>query len=345
MQPGISAVPSANGLDSISSMFGMSNPVRCFRQNETTFLIAGASLTALLKGPASPDEVDSEYRVISVSVTFNINSNLDVLPPEVVLVSADNVYFYVHYHKLMQASSTQFGAWLPATKPVDCSASNPLVVVVKEPAAVLNVVLYIIYGMRCNQHFSSFDVVAAAVRSLDKYGVRLRECLASDQPLYHLILTRAPLDPVEAFAIAGENQIEDLAVSISPYLLRIWVDEVPNETAIRIGPVYLKRMFSLQRKRVKLLHVMISEAPYPHPPTPRCSPSDRQALSRAWTLAVSALVMNSSPGESPVLLVQRSKLTVSLIPQRFQVRALTSIWDRSRLLSVAMTAGSRCCDE
>ena len=49
-----------------------------------------------------------------MSTTFYPGANLHPSPPDVVLLSSDTVFFYVHSAVLLRESSTQFNALLPA---------------------------------------------------------------------------------------------------------------------------------------------------------------------------------------------------------------------------------------
>ena len=210
----------------------------------------------------------------------------------------DSVYFYVHYTRLLRLTNNLFGGHLRGINDArKYSPERVLFIKVEEASPVLDIVLHAIYDLPCDTHTPTFDILSAAVRTLHKYGAPVQACLETDRPLGRLVLNRAPLNAVEAFAIAAENSVETLAVAISPYLLAVELDKIPIEPlGVRIGIVYYMRVHGLQERRNRLFKSLVAQSPYPHPLTPTCTSADRDALTRAWNLAVAALIMNSSPG-------------------------------------------------
>lgn len=211
------------------------------------------------------------------------------------LVSVDKIYFYVHLHRLLGASSNEFDMRLP-TEGISYSADDPFPIRVSEPADVVNVILHTMYEQSCRRYNPPFGTISKAVKGLKKYGVSLGDYIANGTPLYDLVLGQSPLRPTEAFAIAAEHGLEELATKISPLLLSMQINDLPDQLAAQMGGVYLKRVVRLQNLRRDFFHICI-DPPYPHATTTTCSQEDRQALSRAWMLAVASLVLNSTPGK------------------------------------------------
>lgn len=232
------------------------------------------------------------------ATAFNMDSNLDGSLPDIAIVSSDHIRFCVHQHRLMQASDNYFGGLLPyCSDDIFFTRPDAMTVTVIEPAAVLDIMLHTVYSSSCEASNPAFDTIVSAIRYLRLRGVSLRVCLAKGAPLFTTFLNRSPLRPVEAFVVAAENRLEDLAVAISPLLLPVNVEEVSDEFADRMGGIYMRRLAALQFRRIYFLQAIIVEAPYPHASVPGCSYKDRQALARAWNLAIAALAVIIRPGK------------------------------------------------
>lgn len=246
----------------------------------------------------------AHYETVSVSTAFpptGPTSVHDPTPADVVVVSSDHVFFGVHSAKLLTASRNRFCFLLPADLPSRQAISGPhapYTLTLPDHSLVLNVVLYAIDAHSCADYFPPFAVLSAAVAALKTYGIPLATYLARGTPLYTLILGQAllPNFALEAFALAAENQLEDLAVAISPYVLSVNMEQLPDALAQRIGGVYLKRVCALRDRRRAVMRDLVGTPPYPHVPDRHCTPADRQNVARAWTLAAAQLVLDFTPG-------------------------------------------------
>ena len=137
-----------------------------------------------------------------------------------------------------------------------------------------------------------------AVGLLKLYDCSLPVYLATGTPLYASFLSQSPLRPIEAYTVAAENRLEDLACAISPHLLSYHLAGCPDEYAERMGGLYFKRIHALQDMRVTALRDMILAPPFPHAPTRGCDFTDQKALNRAWAMASAQLSWDARPGES-----------------------------------------------
>jgi len=239
----------------------------------------------------TPEEELGDSIVVSLSAAFHPDAHLDELDPDVVVVSSDQVSFYVHYHKLLRASRTQFAGLI--SKQTD--GTRPTIFQVAQDAVVLNVMMHGLYDLSCSHYHPTFDVIIAALEGLKAYGVSLSEVLKRESPTYNLFLGQAPLQPIRAFALACENELEDLAIAISPHLLGYSLADLSDELAVRIGPRYMKRLCILHHSRLRILRELLLAPPFPHAPTPRCSFMDQKALTRAWALASAQLAWDARP--------------------------------------------------
>ena len=90
----------------------------------------------------------------------------------------------------MSSSNNNFGHLSPGSPPLFRHPSIP-VIVVQEPAELLNVVLHTIYGMSCQQFGPPLRTLLEAIKRLDMYGASIRDLLRPSCPLFSHILTLA----------------------------------------------------------------------------------------------------------------------------------------------------------
>ena len=246
---------------------------------------------------------------MSVSTTFFASAtNLDPQAPDVILVSSDSVYFHVHRHRLLRASRNYFNFLLKDPTVEVQSGDGELlhgevlaaVCCISETAPLLNVLLHAIYEISCAPYQPPLELLSAAIRTMPKYGIDPRLHLAPSTALFSLILARAPIAALEAYALAAEHGAYELAVGVSPHLLSCDLSNVTEPLARRIGPVYLRRLFALHMDRVNTLKRLLLPAPLPHgestPGSKGCDAEKRKNLARAWDLAAAYLAWVAKPG-------------------------------------------------
>ncbi|KAF9006435.1 hypothetical protein BDQ17DRAFT_1351736 [Cyathus striatus] len=231
--------------------------------------------------------------LVSVSTTFFPGAQHNSLPPDVILLSSDNVFFYVHSHILLAASENGFRALLPP--PPSTSSDHDPIITVPEASAVLNVLLHTFYDMSCAHYSPPFATLVAAVNRLPMYGIRPKSRIVPATPLFSLLLSHAPLFPLELYALAASFDLYDLAVSTSSHLLSFPLASLTDEMAERIGPIYLKRLFFLHFGRSDALKRVLLPPPHPHAPTPWCDFTEQKKLTRAWALASAYLAWDARP--------------------------------------------------
>lgn len=167
---------------------------------------------------------------------------------------------------------------------------------VPETSAVLNVILHTIYDMSCAHYSPSYEVLATAVERLPFYGISPMSRILPTSPLYTLLLSHAPLHPLELYALAASFELDALAVAVSSHLLGIHLSSITDELARRMGPIYLKRLFFLHFGRSEALKRILLPPPHPHPPTPMCDFVEQKKLTRAWALASAYFAWDARPG-------------------------------------------------
>jgi len=223
--------------------------------------------------------------VISVSSTFYPGSHEN--PSDIVFKSTDGVLFYLHSQILLESSKDNFRDLL--------YVSDGDVVEVPETSAVLNVIVHMLYGMSCAKNSPSFDILEAAVDRMPRYGITPKINITPLTPLYNLLLSYAPLVPIQLYTLAAHHNLYGLALSASPHLLSYHLPDMSEEQAIRMGSVFLKRLMTLHMHRVEGLKRIIAQPPHPHQPSIDCDFSDQKKLARAWTLVSAYLAWDAQP--------------------------------------------------
>ncbi|KAJ7765251.1 hypothetical protein B0H16DRAFT_1661566 [Mycena metata] len=248
--------------------------------------------------PSSESSGSSEGTpaVLSLSNTFLPTAQLRSQSPDLILLSPDLVFFYVHSQVLQDASKNGFNNLLPTYSPTD-ELDYPILTV-PEASPVLNILLHTIYGLDCAQYSPSLADLVKAVESMQTYGISPRLTILPSTPLFTLLLCHAPHAPLDLYCLAGHCDIMDLAVAVSAHLLSFSLPRLTDAAAKRMGPVYLKRLFFLHLGRTEALKRALLPPPRAHRPTPGCSRQGQQGLAREWALASVRLAEDLRPDMS-----------------------------------------------
>jgi hypothetical protein len=150
--------------------------------------------------------------------------------------------------------------------------------------------------MSCSHYSPPFSTLVTAVTRLPYYGIHPKSYITQTTQLYTLLLSYAPLYPIELYALSASFDLYDLAVSTSSHLLSFPLSSLTDAMAESIGPVYLKRLFFLHFGRIDALRRVLLPPPMPHPPTPSCDFGDQKKVTRAWALASAYLAWDARPG-------------------------------------------------
>ncbi|KAF7301316.1 hypothetical protein MIND_00696700 [Mycena indigotica] len=234
--------------------------------------------------------------LVSVSTTFFPTAQHRPHPPDLILLSKDAVYFYVHSDILAEASENNFRAMLPAV--VTSDDDEPPIINVPEPSVVLNVILHAAYEISSAHYQPPFETLATAVDAMITYGMNPGSKIHPSTPLFSLLLSHAPLFPLQLYSLAAHYELEDLAVPTSAHLLAFPLSRLTDQDVERIGAKYLKRLFFLHYGRNEALKRVLGTPPHPHPPTNTCDFPAQKGLGRAWALAVAYLVWDVRPDMS-----------------------------------------------
>ncbi|KAI0088757.1 hypothetical protein BDY19DRAFT_144380 [Irpex rosettiformis] len=231
-----------------------------------------------------------------LSNAFNPVAGLDVLPPNVILISSDNVFFAVHQHRLISVSFNNFGGLLvPGSKP---TRDNPVTLTVPEDSSVVNVVLHCVYDISCDSYHPTFTCLTASLPALKRYGLALSQYLARGTHLFNTVLNYAPLRPIETYTLVASHQLEDLAAAASSYTLHIKLYQIPHNLTDNMGTTYLQRLHQLHALRTAKLKELLDTKLFPHVARPYCSVEQRQVVSRAYHLAGAQVFYDATPAIS-----------------------------------------------
>jgi hypothetical protein len=205
--------------------------------------------------------------------------------------SADGVLFYVHTQSLRRAAPLAFSSLLSGLPP------GP-VITLPESSSVLNVIFHTLYGTSCAQNLPSLDDLVQAVDCMPKYDIIPSTLIVPQTPLYTLLLSFAPLQPMVVYSLAGQHGLSELAEHTSSHLLSYPLFTIDDTLATRMGPVYLRRLFMLHWNRLACLKEYVVKPPPHHVPSKECTTEDQNKLTRAWSLAAASLVWDARPGTS-----------------------------------------------
>lgn len=155
------------------------------------------------------------------------------------------------------------------------------------------------YAWPCSRYSPSFEHLSEAVATLNIYGLPVSTFLTPNSPLFDALLAYAPTRPLDLYALSASFRIHQLAVSASPHLLSLPLCSLTDDMALKIGPIYLKKLFFLHLGRLEALKQLLHPPPPLHDPTPTCGYEEQRKLRRSWALASSYLMWNAQPDTSP----------------------------------------------
>jgi hypothetical protein len=244
------------------------------------------------------DTANSENGVVvSVSTSFNPASHSTV--PDVIFNTSDMVLFYAHSHVLGCYSSEAFSRVLQSptekNETTHDIAGPDIIHDVPDSSSVFNIILHALYGTSPSQNSPAFDTLTAAVDRMMFYGINPKDLITKQTPLYQLLLSHAPLYPLQLYSLAGRQGLEDLAVASSSHLLGFPIPTLPDDIAKQMGAVYLKRLLCLHFNRTNALKQILLAPPHPHPPTKECDFTQQKVLTRAWGLVSAHLAWEARP--------------------------------------------------
>ncbi|KAG7093199.1 hypothetical protein E1B28_006889 [Marasmius oreades] len=239
----------------------------------------------------------------SVSLTFGPRAKLgqNAPPVDMILLSNDSVVFYTCETTLLSVSTNSFRNLLPFPTQHGDGSINPserILTLPEIPSSELEIILLAIHNIpRKSASNSLFDVntLTRAIDRLPEYGISPDARITPTSQIYHLMLSCAPVHPLEVYALAAQYEIHSLAVTVSSHTLGLDLSEVSAELSRRIGSVYLLRLFQLHMGRTAELKDLLATEVGLHNPTAVCNFANQRKLKDMWNFAVASLMFFIKP--------------------------------------------------
>ncbi|ELU45820.1 hypothetical protein AG1IA_00150 [Rhizoctonia solani AG-1 IA] len=163
----------------------------------------------------------------------------------------------------------------------------PPVIPLCEEAALLNIILLIIYRLPMERYRPDLQLMCRAAPALVSYGYRLENLISPASEAFRLLIAHSITHPLVVYALAAAYNLDSLAVASSRNTLGIELSQITDDLAGVMGPIYLRRTDALKR--------LLLEPPAGHMPLPQCGPDDQKSLTRAWALAIAYMTVEAKP--------------------------------------------------
>jgi len=256
-----------------------------------------------------------ESQNVQVSSTFFCGAMDEPFVTDLVLLSSDQVYFFVHSAILLKHSGNDFAGLLEDDK-----------VYLHENSEVLNLVLHALYNLDPSMFRPTVASMAAALRSLQNYDVSLDSLLTPSHPMSITILHLGIQSPLETFAMVAAFRLEHLAIEVSKNLVSVPLHQLTDDLVERMGPSYLRRLVFLHLGRIDRLKQLLMQPHSPHPVTKDCYESDQRRLQNQWKALAVALGWDARADMSPQR-IHNTLTTLSLKTSCNQCQLVSYPWD------------------
>ncbi|PPR06268.1 hypothetical protein CVT24_000887 [Panaeolus cyanescens] len=235
---------------------------------------------------------EEEVTTISVSTAFHPNSHPNA-SPDTIFTTSDSVWFYTSSTVILSRTPRAFRTLLGVS--LRDSRFRDVVIPIDIPSTEFNVIMHLLYGSSPAPHSPTFDTLLKAVDRLPLLDMNPQDYVLPNTPLYSLLLSYAPLHPLDVYSLAGHHDLYTLASQCSPHLLALSLSTITDQQAERMGAVYLKKLLLLHVGRIGHLRDILLKVPDFHPETKKCTFNDQKAVSRAWALGSASLVWDARP--------------------------------------------------
>ena len=242
-----------------------------------------------------PEEGDESSISISMSSTFFAGAGHDPCPTDVILVTTDNVYFYVHSSRLLQHSNNSFGGLL-------ADLSTPLSIA--ETSEVANLAFHALYGVDPSSYVPDLSLLLRAFNMLNLYGIEPSSVLFPNGPFYSAVVDLGTKFPLQTYSLAAKFGLEVLAMEVSKHLLTIPLHAITDDIAQAMGATYLRRLVFLHLGRIERLKELMMQLPTAHELSTDCSENDQKRLQQEWRALALALSWGADPAMTSSQLYQ-----------------------------------------
>ncbi|KAI5892510.1 uncharacterized protein SCHCODRAFT_02701434 [Schizophyllum commune H4-8] len=272
----------------------------------------------------------SQSPELCMSIVFPLVVSPVTPPPDAVLISRDDVHFFVKGIRLFPAFRNLLPAHGPlvAGLPSVCGLSVAGLPSARAPdtAETLNIVLHAALGRElvgfaapsgsatgpsASDSAPSVSAIGAAVDRFNAYGLDASVLLAPGRPLHRLLATHIPTAPLAVYVVAARADAGALAAAASAHLLGEPAHKISDELAEAMGAVYLKRLFMLHWRRVEALKEILGRAPGMHALNgfgERCE--DQGVLAKRWEDVTVEIDVNAKP-DTPAGHIEAELLSIS----------------------------------
>lgn len=231
---------------------------------------------------------------MSVSTSFHPGAHSS--ESDLIISSSDGVLFYVHSTIISATSPAAISSILRFSDAIPGTGIKEVgIISVPLNAVLLNIIFHTIYGTSCAQNSPSVDDLIAAVDVLPELGIVPCTIIQPKTPLFTLLLSHAPIRPLDVFALAAHHDLSELASTASSHLLSFPLFNIDDTMAARIGTSYLKRLFLLHMMRMDEVKKILAQPPALHPIRKYCDFENQKKLSGAWAWGTTYLAWDLRP--------------------------------------------------
>lgn len=213
-------------------------------------------------------------------------------PSDTTLRCSDGARFYVHYSRLSDISENDFDGLLAPPSP----QMNPPLIDLTEDGETINLILYIVYEAYFHPSRPTCETLRSTLQAVRKYRISPSRIIPKT-PLFDGLVAQFSEDPLELYALGAENDIFELASHASEQLQGVPMNEITDEMANRIGPVYLIRLHSLRECRADVLRHLLAPLPRSHEPDSQCGSIEAERMKMMWSNTALMLIANVEPSE------------------------------------------------
>lgn len=142
----------------------------------------------------------------------------------------------IDLHSISSANDSEF-------PPADPNSQNPEVIVVLEPASLLNIMLLTIYGLSMERYQPDLQLLCRVLPTLTSYGYQPTDLVTPHSEIFYLLLAHSKTYSLVMYALAASYNLEQLAISCSQNTLGVELSEITDDLAAVMGPIYLRKLF------------------------------------------------------------------------------------------------------
>jgi len=200
----------------------------------------------------------------------------------------------IDLHSISSANDNEF-------PPADPNSQTPEVIVVPEPASLLNIMLLAIYGLSMERYQPDLQLLCRVLPTLTSYGYQSTGLVTPHSEIFYLLLAHSKTYSLVVYALAASYNLEQLAIYCSQNTLGVELSEITDDLAAVMGPIYVYSLV-LHLGRTAALKRILLEPPSGHSPSSTCDLDDQKSVTRAWALAVAYIAVEGRPDTHPSVL-------------------------------------------